>query len=249
LGVDPSKLTSLHPGLPHPALEDRGAAGRDLRRRFDLPPPSFLIATVGRLVPRKGVRFFVSEVLPGLPSHVHYLVAGEGPEREPIERAAADAGVVDRVHLLGRVPDAVRDALFDGTDVVVVPNLPRSGDMEGFGLVALEAALRGAPVVAARIDGLEHALLGGSTGWLCTPGDAADWLSRLGQLVESEPRTLCEMGSRFREVARRQYSPARMQTELAAALTLDPRPREIDVVVDLRDHLPAWDDAGVRLLG
>jgi phosphatidyl-myo-inositol dimannoside synthase len=248
LGVDASKLTSLHPGLPHPPPADRVDAGQELRARFDLPPSSFLVTTVGRLVPRKGVRFFVSEVLPGLPAAVHYLVAGEGPEREPIAEAAAAAGVADRVHLLGRVGDQLRDALFDGSDVVVVPNLPRSGDMEGFGLVALEAALRGAPVVAARIDGLEHALLGARTGWLCGPGD--EWRARITSLVEAEPTMLREMGLRFREAAQRQYSPARMQTELAAALEIAPAaPEEDGVVIDLADDLRAWDGAGIRLLG
>jgi hypothetical protein len=57
------------------------------------------------------------------------------------------------------------------------------------------------------------------------------------------------MGERFREAAQRQYSPARMQTELAAALTLDRRASEEVDVLDLAAHLPAWDDGGVRLLG
>jgi phosphatidyl-myo-inositol dimannoside synthase len=248
--VDPSRLTSLHPGLPHPGLEDRVAAGQDLRMRFELPPSSFLVTTVGRLVPRKGVRFFVSEVLPELPGHVHYLVAGEGPEREPIVQAAEAAGVTERVHLLGRVPDPVRDALFDGSDVVVVPNLPRAGDMEGFGLVALEAALRGAPVVAARIDGLEHALIGGLTGWLCCPNDAGDWLARLRPLVDEDRATLQELGERFRAAAQRQFSPARMQSELAAALALEPVVHDDeDVIIDLVGKASGQDDSGLWLVG
>jgi len=227
LGVSAEKLVDLHPGLPHPPPTDRETAGRVLRQRLGLVGSTFLISTVGRLVPRKGVRFFVSDVLPALPRHVHYLVAGEGPEAEPIRRAAAAAGVTDRVHLLGRVPDADRDALFDGTDAVVMPNLSRPGDMEGFGLVALEAALRGAPVLAARIDGLEDALLGGMTGWLCTPGDEDDWIDRVRTLVETEPDELRRRGSWFSEEARRNFSPHRMRSELSAALATE----EVEVTV------------------
>jgi glycosyltransferase involved in cell wall biosynthesis len=249
LGVEPSKLTTLHPGLPHPPAGDRAAAGHQLRGLFGLPPDSFVVATVGRLVPRKGVRFFVSEVLPNLPDTVHYLVAGEGPERGPIERAAAAAGVSDRVHLLGRVSDALRDAVFDGTDVVSMPNLSRPGDMEGFGLVALEAALRGAPVVAARIDGLEHALNGGTTGWLCAPNDPSDWLARLRPLVDGDRNRLRQDGERFRRAAQRQFSPERMRADLAAALTLDPLHSGLDVVIDLVEEAAGRENGGLWLVG
>jgi glycosyltransferase involved in cell wall biosynthesis len=234
LGISAEKLVDLHPGLPHPPATDREAAGRVLRQRLGLVESSFLVSTVGRLVPRKGVRFFVTDVLPALPRGVHYLVAGEGPEEELIRRAAATAGVADRVHLLGRVSDADRDALFDGTDAVVMPNLPRPGDMEGFGLVALEAALRAAPVLAARIDGLEDALLGGMTGWLCRPGDADDWIDRVRTLVASDRDELRRLGSWFSEEARRNFSPRRMRSELSAALVRT----DVEVLVDLRADRP-----------
>ena len=244
LGVDAGRLVDLHPGLPHPPPTDREAGGRALRRRLGLAESSFLVTTVGRLVPRKGVRFLVTEVLPALPGDVHYLVAGEGPEAEPIRRAAAATGVSDRVHLLGRVSDADRDRLFDGTDVVVMPNLPRSGDMEGFGLVALEAALRGAPVVAARIDGLEDALLGGASGWLCGPGDANEWLERLRTLIASGGE-LRRHGAWFGEEARRNFSPHRMRSELSAALA----PEEVELTIDLRTGGPRRGALGLSPVG
>lgn len=220
MGVEPSRLAIIHPGLPVTAIGDRTAARDLILTRFGVPLSAFLVVTVGRLVRRKGVRWFVGEVVPRLPAHVRYLVAGTGPEVEPIRTAMTAAGVAARVSLLGEVSEPVRDALLDGADAFVVPNIAVPGDIEGFGLVAVEAAMRGAPVLASRLEGLEDAVVDGITGWLCPPGEAEAFAGRLRWLMAQEPTDREATADRFRVEAERRFSASRMEDDLAAVLGL-----------------------------
>lgn len=135
-----------------------------------------LLHTNGRLVRRKGVLWFVDTVLPRLVDTagkpVLYLVSGQGKDREVIEAAIADRDMQGNVKLLGRVPDELLHALYNIADIFVMPNIPVANDMEGFGLVALEAASCGTTVVASKLEGIQDAIIDGKNGFLVQPGDA-----------------------------------------------------------------------------
>jgi phosphatidylinositol alpha-1,6-mannosyltransferase len=141
-----------------------------------------VLVTLGRLVRRKGVLWFVRNVLPRLPG-VLYLVIGVGADREEIERAAAEAGVTDALWLAGSVPDSRLLTLLGASDIFVMPNIRVPGDAEGFGIVAIEAAASGLPVVASRLEGIPDAVSDGNNGTLVTPEDAEGYLAVLQGLV------------------------------------------------------------------
>lgn len=130
----------------------------------------------GRLTPQKGVH----DLLAAWPSvrranpDARLLVAGDGPERVRLERAAPD-GVVFLGHLT--VEELGRRA--DEAWVQVVP----SAGFETFGLVAAEAMMRGLPLVATRIGGLVEVVLDGVTGTLVPPNDDASLSAALVQLL------------------------------------------------------------------
>lgn len=164
-----------------------------------------LVLSLGRLVRRKGFAWFAEAVMPLLPEDVLYIVAGEGPERERIAEAAARAGVVNRVLLLGRVDDRARETLFGGANVFVQPNVAAPGDMEGFGIVVLEAGATGLPVVASRLEGLKDAVNDGVNGVLVPPRtrrasprrSAGCWRTRRrARSSASRPRATCEIRTR-----------------------------------------------------
>ncbi|MEP7051762.1 MAG: glycosyltransferase family 4 protein [Pseudomonadota bacterium] len=141
-----------------------------------------VLVTLGRLVRRKGVLWFVQHVLPRLPG-VLYLVIGVGADREAIERAAAEAGVTQALWLAGSVTDARLLSLLGAADIFVMPNIRVPGDAEGFGIVAIEAAASGLPVVASRLEGIPDAISDGHNGTLVPPEDAESYLSVLRPLV------------------------------------------------------------------
>jgi phosphatidyl-myo-inositol dimannoside synthase len=149
-----------------------------------------VVVTVGRLVKKKGVEWFVSHVLPLLPANVLYVVVGDGPERRAIEEVIKTRGLEARVVLLGAVSneDPLLRVVYRGADLFVMPNLHVPGDFEGFGIVAVEAASAGLRVVASRVDGIEDAVLEGRTGYLVTPGSSEEFAARIHAcLAEQSP--------------------------------------------------------------
>lgn len=208
-------------GVVAPAVppSDRARCRKELGVRLRVDDDALLLLTLGRLVRRKGARWFVSEVLPRLPQHVHYVIAGDGPESTAVRGAAQEAGVSRRVHLLGAVDDELREIAMQGADLFVQPNVRVPGDMEGFGLVTIEAALRGTPVVAAALEGILDAVVDGATGILLPPEDSGAWVQRLAEL-SADPPSLVDMGQRFQAAADTRYGEDAMRRELLAVLNI-----------------------------
>lgn len=150
--------------------------GRDIsapRGRSDAPPR---LLTVGRLIPRKGIAWFLAEVWPILQGEfpgIQCTIIGSGKEENSIKKLVHERGFTD-VDLRGSLTDPERDAVFLESDLFVMPNVAVPGDMEGFGIVCIEAASRGLPVVASRLEGITDAVREGMTGRFFTPGDARD---------------------------------------------------------------------------
>jgi phosphatidylinositol alpha-1,6-mannosyltransferase len=134
------------------------------RAGFGLPSEAPLVVGVSRLVPRKGFDVLIDAVasLPG----VHLAVGGTGRDRRRLGARAAARGAGDRVHLLGRVPDADLPALYGCADVFSMPCRDRWGGLEaeGFGIVFVEAAAAGVPSVAGASGGSHEAVVDGVTG-------------------------------------------------------------------------------------
>lgn len=216
-GVPAARTHVVRLGVPAPVVtvEDRAARRTDLGAAVGVPADAVVLATLGRLVRRKGARWFVEEVLPALDETVHYVVAGSGPESEAVASAARAAGLSSRVHLLGAVDDELREAVLQGADIFVQPNIRVPGDMEGFGLVTIEAALRGTPVVAAALEGILDAVVDGSTGALVAAEDANAWTQRLRDLTVDRV-ALVALGQTFRANAQQRYGEQVMRDALVA---------------------------------
>lgn len=172
------------------------------------------LVTVGRLVPRKGVAWFVRNVLPRL-SNVLYVVVGVGAHRDEIERAAAETGMTDNVWLVGSVSDERLLQLLGSSDVFVMPNIVVPGNVEGFGIVAIEASASGLPIVASRLEGIPDAVIAGENGQLVPPADAAAFVSTLALLVES-PELRRKLGESGRAYTERNYSWPRIIAQYRA---------------------------------
>ena len=138
-----------------------------------LPNSAMLLCSVGRQVKRKGIAWFIDQVMPRMPDDVHYWVAGEpGPDTENIRAAISARGLDGRVRLLGKIPEEDLMRLYRGADLFVMPNIPVPGDMEGFGVVMLEAGACGLPTVASRLEGIQDVIAEGRNGYFAEAGDA-----------------------------------------------------------------------------
>lgn len=176
-GLTPEKLRVIPNGIDMDRFEapvDRATAREKFAAEgYGLPEDALLLCSVGRQVERKGFTWFIDQVLPGLPENVHYWLAGEGPEAERIREVISARGLARRVRLLGRVSEADLHRLYSAADLFAMPNIPVPGDMEGFGVVMLEAGLCGLPTVAANLEGVRDVITSGENGHLVESGNAA----------------------------------------------------------------------------
>ncbi len=199
-GVPETRIRLVRPGVD--LVRFRPTDGARLRARYGVRDEAVLL-TVGRLIPRKG-QDTVIRLLPHVGRHVPvvYWVAGEGTEteRSRLERLAEEHGVRDRVRLIGAVSDSELPALYSACDVFVMLNRTTpDGDVEGFGMVFLEAGACGRPVVGGASGGAVEAVRHGVTGYLVPEGDEdAAVRTLVGLLQDPEARErMGEAGRRF----------------------------------------------------
>lgn len=161
----------------------------------ELPEDALLMVTVGRQVRRKGFAWFIENVMPKLPPRVVLWLAGDGPERERIEASIDRFGLRGRVARLGKISERELVELYRRGHLFVMPNIVVPGDMEGFGIVMLEAGACGLPTLAADLEGIRDVIEEGVNGWLVPSEDAEAFVGQI--------RSLLDDPSRLREASQR----------------------------------------------
>lgn len=206
-GLPPGKIRVVHNGVQldrFPAFDFPAGARAQHPFRTDLDEGSLLLCSVGRQVQRKGFAWFIDHVMPRLPDHVHYWLGGDGPEGEAIQQAIDRNDLADRVRLLGRLGDRQLTDIYQSADLFVMPNIPIEGDMEGFGIVMLEAAINGLPTVAARLEGIREVITDDRNGFFVESGDVAGYVSRITGL-DGDRDHLGQLSSRARDHVARTF--------------------------------------------
>lgn len=197
-GVVAHRIQVLHPGTDVPDLDP--VAGDGFRDRLGLNGKSILLS-VGRLTQRKGLAEFVANVLPAIvatfPQAV-LLVIGEeandalhtraGSERDRILLAARENGVESNIRFIGHCSQSDLSAAYQAAQVHVFPVLDMVGDVEGFGMVALEAAAHGLRTVAYDVGGVADAVEDSVTGSMVPSGEHSRFAAAVLKLLES-PQT------------------------------------------------------------
>ncbi|MDX1688509.1 MAG: glycosyltransferase family 4 protein [Candidatus Promineifilaceae bacterium] len=175
LGVKIDGIAIIPPAVDPDALHAQLAQARAKKVTLPLPAEHPILLTVSRLVERKGIDVTL-QALPAVIEKVpdvRYVIVGAGPDRARLERQVAEQELTEHVRFAGRVSDAEKVLYYDAADVFVMPNrtLPNE-DVEGFGIVFLEANAFGKPVIAGRSGGAVDAVVDGVTGLLVDPQDA-----------------------------------------------------------------------------
>jgi len=175
-GMDPEKGVALPNGFDFKKLNNfppKQESRNRIQQNFRIPLENkFMLLTVGRKVKRKGHEWFVREVMPKLEDNIVYVTVGDGPEFDNIEEAVDQSECEDRIFLLGRQPDEVLSQAYAAADLFVMPNIPVEGDMEGFGIVLLEANMAYTPAVAADLEGIKDVIASGKNGYRVPTRDA-----------------------------------------------------------------------------
>jgi glycosyltransferase involved in cell wall biosynthesis len=173
--------------------------GMPARRAPAGPPPADppRLVCLGRLHEETGfdVALAAADRLAARRPRLEIVIGGEGPARADLEALAGTGRLAGRVSFPGWIaPDAVH-AFLASASVVPVPSIH-----EGFGLVALEAALAARPVVASRVEGIPEVVVDGETGLLVPPGDPDALAAAIEELL-ADPERARALGTRARELA------------------------------------------------
>jgi glycosyltransferase involved in cell wall biosynthesis len=213
-GIPERRIRVIRYGARPPA---RPAERAEARARLGLPAAAFIVGSVARLVPHKRIAELIDAVaqVPDAAGELVLAVAGTGPE-EPGLRHRAAARLPGRAVFLGWVPDP--HALYAAADVFVLPS-----EMEGFGLVFIEAAFHGVPSIGVAVGGVPEAIVDGQTGLLVPLGDGASLVSAIRRLRDDAPLRR-RLGAAARERAYQERTADRMAAAYAATFGGPPDP-------------------------
>lgn len=222
LGVQPGRIAVTRYGTDPARFRPHDAG--PLRERLGLGKRPVLL-TIARLVERKGIDSVLealSSIRQAVPD-VAYVVVGEGPERARLEARAGALGVMDAVRFVGPVENDELPVWYSLGDVFVMPSRSESPDVEGFGIVYLEAGACERPVVALRSGGVPDAVADGVSGLLVEPGDIGALAAKLGELLR-DPARAAELGRRGRERVLSELNWDRVTDRTLAALSSSGHP-------------------------
>ena len=208
-GLDQGRLEVVTPGLPvstgptvYQKLTAGGADRAEVRERLGMGPHDLVVMTLTRLVARKGVDDLI-KALAGLPAEIKLLVVGEGPDRARLEGLVKETGLEARVRLTGYVERT--GPYFKAADVFALASREEvGGDVEGFGIVLLEAQAFGLPVIGTSSGGIPEAFIQDSTGLLVPPGRPKE-LARAIQRLAQEEGLREALGAAGPELVRRAF--------------------------------------------
>lgn len=193
-----------------------------------------ILLAVGRPVRRKGFSWFVENVLSDLPNDVVLLVAGSFSEKKswidrlmtflpgmikrylslflgyPDDKSnlinlSKQRAFHDRLILLPRLTDMELKYIYSISDLFIMPNVKVHGDMEGFGLVALESIIQGLPVLASNLEGITDAVSNNNNGFLINTADASEWKKAVTQILSNRV-TLADVSRKHKSYTLNNYS-------------------------------------------
>jgi phosphatidylinositol alpha-1,6-mannosyltransferase len=202
------RMARLHPGVDAGVFRPDPGARQQIRDRYKLAGRPVVVC-VSRLVPRKGQDTLLRAwpaVLSRFPEAA-LLVVGGGPYAADLRRLAVRSGIAGSVHFTGPVPQAELPAHYAAGDVFAMPCRTRRGglDVEGLGIVYLEASAAGLPVVGGDSGGAPDAILGGETGYVVGGRDVSGLAARLTALLD-DPAGARAMGEKGRAWVERDWS-------------------------------------------
>ena len=201
-GVDPSSICTVYNGIDFEEIVSfQSRSGRYPHVDAGFPTRGPVLLSVSRLVMPKGIHRVI-EAMPRILSEVpgtQYVVVGDGPCREHLSRLAQASPAAQNITFLGALTDEEKFECYRRCHVFALPS-----ELEGFGVVFLEANAFGKPVVGGRIGGVPEAVVHGETGLLVNPHNAGDISEAIIRLLK-HPEEAFRLGENGRHRVRNQF--------------------------------------------
>jgi len=211
------KIKILWPGVDENQFHPNVSC-TEVRSKYDLVGKKVLL-TVVRLVPVKNVGNVLKalcKVVEQVPE-VRYLVVGDGPVRDQLEKHRDELGLHAYVYFLGNVEHEQLPMFYCASDVFVMPSCKTKGAVETFGISLIEASACGKPVIGGQSGGIVEAVINGKTGLLVDPDNSDDIASAIIQLL-TDQEFAAQLGQNGRERIERELSWDKMGEKLGKYL-------------------------------
>ncbi len=200
-GLDPEKGVALGNGFNMQRLNsfpDKKISKEAIQQIFGIDLENrYMMLSVGRQVKRKGHEWFIRNVFPKLRKDLVFIAIGDGPESENIQKAAEETGGSDRIFLLGKQPEDILKKSYSAADLFLMPNIPVEGDMEGFGIVLLEANMARTPAVAADLEGIKDVITNGQNGFRVPPLNEQAFAEKVNSILSNGLEHFSEQTRKF----------------------------------------------------
>jgi len=206
IGVRSDNIRIIHPGVDPALVESRKDLGRRIRDQHQLGQSPVLLI-VGRLQRRKGQDMLIKS-LPTIQKvfpETKCLVVGAGNEEASLKHLAQEVGVAKSVIFTGLVGNRELLEYYAACDLFVMPNRQIGEDIEGFGIVYLEAAVMGKAVIGGKSGGTDDAIVEGVTGLRVDGAKVEDISSAVISLL-ADPEKARAMGENGRRRVEKEFS-------------------------------------------
>ena len=239
-GIEKSKIQWIDNGVDHNFGTDQEIKPKATllaKHTISYDEDSIFLISIGRAVPRKGISWFIDNVMPELDKNVHYIIIGpnnvKGFTRLLLSilpkswsrflstlmgyttdyhlalRKSKNHNLQNRVHFLGGVPFNELVSAIKASDLMIMPNVRFEGDMEGFGLVILEANICEKYVLGSELEGITSAIHNDKNGTLIQSGNSKDWIEKIRLETKSRDQ-LKQKGRKAREYVVEKFSWKKM---------------------------------------
>ncbi len=199
------KMVVIHNGVDIRSQEHKGTRSQ-VKEEFGIHDDDTVLALIGRLVPQKGHRYFISALRDLSADHkVKGLIIGSGPMDAELKRYGESLGLNGNLIFTGLRKDV--PILLDIIDIVVMPSL-----REGLPIVALEAMAKRKPIVATNVGGNPEIIVDGKTGILVPPEDPIALASAINRLIVDKELTI-KLGNNGRNRLQENFTIEKMVRE------------------------------------
>lgn len=200
--IAPEKIQVVYPGVTIPEMAVPPNSTNRFKASLGFSEDFKLLLSVGRLTERKGLPAFIRHCLPSIikeyPSCALVIIGHEPSNalhhkagvKEQIDATVQELGLMDHVRLLGHVDEDELSEAYQGSHLHLFPGVDLPGDVEGFGMVAIEAAAHGLSTVAFAVGGIAEAVSDHQSGWLIEAGDYEGMVRTILNSINNEDNAL-----------------------------------------------------------
>lgn len=204
-GIAPGRIV-LVPGAADPSLFRPAADRRELRKELGLPEDRTILFTVRNLVPRMGLETLLDafSAIGQAGQHCLLVIGGEGPLRTRLEAGIRQRQLEQIVRLAGFIPEELLVAYYQAADLVLMP----TAQLEGFGLVTVEALACGTPVVGTPVGAIPEVLGQIDPILIACGADSSSFADALGRVLTriEEPVERERLSRKGRSLVERRYN-------------------------------------------